>query len=142
MHRREALGAIAAGIVGVGAPAHVLELVRDGGAGLEFDEAGLPYRATIRDGSPYTWRCSDVVVLLDGRMPGGCYGFDRRGGYVECVEVEGPRWWYDAARGWPTIRTPVVEVKRFGRVEVRWRTLEDRVREAERHLRHRRTPLA
>jgi hypothetical protein len=89
------------------------------GSALEFDTEGLPYKASTDPDSPWYWPNSDVTVTVDGKKPAGCTGYDRRAGYVECMEVEGDRWWLED--GWPEIKMGEhgpIPVRRYGTIAV------------------------
>lgn len=61
------------------------------GSFLEYDAAGIPWRASTNRGSPYWFQPDGVIVMvtLDGELAGRVTEFDRRAGWVRECSDEG-----------------------------------------------------
>lgn len=125
--RRDFLRMGAAGMVAMATPDPLGILLPTEGrqvSWLEFDDDGIPYRMSTQPDSPYYYPNGHAMfrVMLNGRLPGCCIGYNRKDRYVECRPILGKRWWYDARQRprWPVLdpERAAQVIRRYGKVEV------------------------
>ncbi len=79
----------------------------------------MPERGSITD----PW-AMDTIIHLDGKKVAACYAYDVPGGFVDCHEVEGDRWWLEDTKSHPLVKQgengEPITVRRYGKVEVKW----------------------